>query len=140
MAVCRDVGSASTMTVKYGSAAVIHIIRTQILAAQESNPHPPPPLPLPQNKYHSQCHASCIRRNVSCRPQMLLAGKEIPISTTTAKKKDRVRHAAVGAKQRNTQRFGWKTCKKQGEHLEDLDVYGRIYWNRLKELGWKVVE
>lgn len=44
MAVRRDIGSASTMTVKYGSAAGIHIIRTQILAAQETNtPLPPPP-------------------------------------------------------------------------------------------------
>lgn len=46
MAVCRDIGSASTTTVKYGSAAGIHIIRTQILAAQETNtpiPYPSPP-------------------------------------------------------------------------------------------------
>ena len=99
MVVCRGVGSTSTVTVKYGSAARIHIIRTQILAAQETNPSPPRPS-LSQNKYHNQCHASCIRRNVSCRPQTLLAKKEFPISTITAKNKDRVRHVAAGARQK----------------------------------------
>jgi hypothetical protein len=32
---------------------------------------------------------------------MLLAEKEFPISTITTKKKDRVRHAVAGARQRN---------------------------------------
>lgn len=39
MAVYRDIACASTMTVKYGTETRNHIIRTQILAAQE---HPPP--------------------------------------------------------------------------------------------------
>jgi len=39
---------------------------------------------------------------------MLLAEKGFPISPITAKK-DRVRHAAAGTRQRNIQSFGWKT-------------------------------
>jgi hypothetical protein len=30
--------------------------------------------------------------------------------------------------------------KKERDHLEDLDVHSRIYWNGLTELGWKVVD
>jgi hypothetical protein len=97
MAVCRDIGSASTMTVKYGSGTGIHIIGTQILAAHENTPTTPHH-PLPQNKYHSKCHASCIRRNVSCRPQMLLVEKQSSTSTITANKEDNARLATAGVR------------------------------------------
>jgi hypothetical protein len=72
MAVCRDIGCAFAVTVKYGTEMGIHIIRTKILAAQE-----PPLPPLPRaSKYHSKSHALWIRKNVSHRPEMLLAEKE----------------------------------------------------------------
>jgi hypothetical protein len=86
------------MTVKYGSGTSIHIIGTQILAAHENTPTTPPPPALPQNKYHSKCHASCMRRSVSCKSQMLLAEKESSMSMITTNKKDKPRFADAGVR------------------------------------------
>jgi hypothetical protein len=39
-------------------------------------------------------------------------------------------------KRRDTEGIWWRNLKER-DHLEELDIYGRIILNNLKKIGWE---